>query len=68
MQGHVVFHDLKFVWETVNESVARAGPRRCTLRVAFGDLYVARTYTKKLTKSQAEYEAARLAPEVLKVG
>ena len=66
MKGHVVIHDLKFLWETIEEASPR-GPRRWTLHVRFGDLHITRSFGKALTKTQAEREAVKLAPEVLRV-
>ncbi len=64
MEGIVDVHDLRFHWE-LREGPPR-GPARCTLHVAFGELTVARQYSEALTQDQAQTEAARLAPEVLK--
>jgi hypothetical protein len=64
MEGIVDVHDLRFHWEL--RDAAPRGPARCTLHVAFGELTLARQYAEALTKDQAQTEAARLAPEMLK--
>jgi hypothetical protein len=64
MEGIVDVHDLRFRWE-LREGTPR-GPARCTLHVAFGELTLARQYAEALTQDQAQTEAARLAPEVLR--
>jgi hypothetical protein len=64
MEGIVDLHDLRFHWE-LRAGTAR-GPARCTLHVAFGELSVARQYAEALTQDQAQTEAERLAPEVLR--
>ena len=64
MEGTVDVYDVKFHWE-LQESPPR-GPARCTLHVAFGELTMARQYSEALTKDQAQTEAARLAPEMLR--
>lgn len=64
MDGIVEVDDIRFHWELV-ESAPR-GPARCTLHVAFGELTLARPYAEALTQDQAQSEAERLAPEVLR--
>jgi hypothetical protein len=64
MEGIVDVHDLRFRWE-LREGTHR-GPARCTLHVAFGELTLARQYSEALTQDQAQTEAERLAPEVLR--
>jgi hypothetical protein len=63
MEGTVDLNDLRFRWQLLE---APRGPARCTLHVAFGELNVARQYAESLTRDQAQSEAARLAPEVLR--
>ena len=64
MEGIVEVDDIRFHWE-LRES-ARRGPARCTLHVAFGELTLARLYSEPLTQDQAQTEAERLAPDVLR--
>jgi hypothetical protein len=63
MEGTVDLHDLRFRWEL--RDVPR-GPARCTLHVAFGELGIARPYAAKMTRDEAQKEAARLVPELLR--
>lgn len=64
MEGIVEVDDIRFCWE-LREATPR-GPARCTLHVAFGELTLARQYAETLTQDQAQTEAERLAPEVLR--
>jgi hypothetical protein len=64
MEGIVDVHDIRFHWE-LREGSPR-GPARCTLHVAFGELTAARQYSEALTPDQAQTEAERLVPEVLR--
>jgi len=64
MEGIVDVHDLRFNWEL--REANPHGPARCTLHVAFGELTLARQYSETLTHAQAQTEAERLAPEVLR--
>jgi hypothetical protein len=64
MEGIVEVDDIRFRWE-LSDSKPR-GPAKCTLHVAFGELTVARQYAEVLTKDQAQSEAERLAPEMLR--
>ena len=64
MEGIVEVDDIRFCWE-LRDSNPR-GPAKCTLHVAFGELTLARQYVEALTQDQAQTEAERLAPEMLR--
>jgi hypothetical protein len=62
MDGTIEVHGLRFRWKVTRGR----GPARHSLSVQFGDRYASRAYLKPLTREEAEREAAKLVPLVLR--
>jgi hypothetical protein len=63
MDGTIELNGLRFRWKVTKGR----GPARHSLCVQFGEHYANRAFLKPLSREEAEHEAAKLVPAVLRL-